>query len=389
MLLGCYLVWIIGLLAEDAACLRLVETKVPSAVIQGEGMWLNCSYDLESDELYSVKWYKNDTEFYRYIPRDRPPAQNYDLPGVVVDMQRSFEGNVYVASVNLSTEGSYRCEASAEAPSFQTDVQEKEIKVFVVPKEQPVIYGTRHRYKEGDLVNVTCKAPFSLPGAKLTWLINDDEVPLNYVKDHDPEIDFQTLQSSSSSLTFVVQSKHLAGVMLKLKCVSVISEVLPISSDELIVGDTVPPVPYPETSRDSPTIEGGRPKYRIGDLVDLTCKSAKYDFAQELMWFINDKEVKQEYLVRKPRIPGQRAELGLRFRARHEDFEDERMHLRCTTTLSNVISVKNVETAIANDHHSSGLRATAGANTSGSMNLNSRRLLTEYIVLLVLLIIAL
>lgn len=60
--------------------------KVPSAVIQGRSMWLNCSYDLESDELYSVKWYKNDTEFYRYIPRDRPPAQNYDLPGVVVDV---------------------------------------------------------------------------------------------------------------------------------------------------------------------------------------------------------------------------------------------------------------------------------------------------------------
>ncbi|EEC19447.1 beat protein, putative [Ixodes scapularis] len=105
--------------------------KVPSAVIQGRSMWLNCTYDLESDELYSVKWYKNDTEFYRYIPRDRPPAQNYDLPGVVVDMVKSREGNVFVAAVNLSTEGNYRCEASAEAPSFQTVVGEREVKVFV------------------------------------------------------------------------------------------------------------------------------------------------------------------------------------------------------------------------------------------------------------------
>ncbi|KAG0410212.1 hypothetical protein HPB47_012654 [Ixodes persulcatus] len=116
--------------ASETSCLRLLEMKVPSAVIQGRSMWLNCTYDLESDELYSVKWYKNDTEFYRYIPRDRPPAQNYDLPGVVVDMVKSREGNVFVAAVNLSTEGNYRCEASAEAPSFQTVVGEREVKVF-------------------------------------------------------------------------------------------------------------------------------------------------------------------------------------------------------------------------------------------------------------------
>ena len=30
---------------------------------------LECDYKLEGDTLYSLKWYRDDKEFYRYIPR--------------------------------------------------------------------------------------------------------------------------------------------------------------------------------------------------------------------------------------------------------------------------------------------------------------------------------
>ncbi|GFU00433.1 uncharacterized protein NPIL_266891 [Nephila pilipes] len=66
--------------------LRLAKLDVSSAVIRGEPAWLNCSYTLEGDELYSVKWYKNNVEFYRFLPTDRPPGQKYDLQGVYVDV---------------------------------------------------------------------------------------------------------------------------------------------------------------------------------------------------------------------------------------------------------------------------------------------------------------
>lgn len=58
--------------------------------------------------------------------RKRNEEAHFSLP----QMSRSREGHVFISSVNLSTEGNYRCEASAEAPSFQTVVQEKEVKVF-------------------------------------------------------------------------------------------------------------------------------------------------------------------------------------------------------------------------------------------------------------------
>lgn len=41
---------------------------------------------MNGEALYSVKWYKDGYEFYRYVPRDHPPAQVFDQNGVNVDV---------------------------------------------------------------------------------------------------------------------------------------------------------------------------------------------------------------------------------------------------------------------------------------------------------------
>lgn len=51
---------------------------------------LECHYDLDGEALYSVKWYKDGNEFYRYVPRDMPPAQVFPLPGVSVDVSTFY-----------------------------------------------------------------------------------------------------------------------------------------------------------------------------------------------------------------------------------------------------------------------------------------------------------
>lgn len=66
--------------------LRLVEVRIPNYVIKGATAQLECLYDLDGEALYSVKWYKDGNEFYRYVPRDNPPAQTFRLPGVAVDV---------------------------------------------------------------------------------------------------------------------------------------------------------------------------------------------------------------------------------------------------------------------------------------------------------------
>lgn len=63
---------------------------VPTAANHGESVELSCIYELENDVLYSIKWYKNDVEFYRYVPNDWPPGQFLPLPGVRVEVSLSI-----------------------------------------------------------------------------------------------------------------------------------------------------------------------------------------------------------------------------------------------------------------------------------------------------------
>ncbi|KAH9400698.1 hypothetical protein TYRP_002269 [Tyrophagus putrescentiae] len=117
-------------------CLKLTSVEVPTMVPMGEPFWLNCSYELGNQGLYSIKWYhwnpesSVNGEFYRWVPNDNPPGQMFQLKGIHIDLQRSHYGNVRLISSDLYTDGSFRCEVSAEAPSFQTVRKEKELHVY-------------------------------------------------------------------------------------------------------------------------------------------------------------------------------------------------------------------------------------------------------------------
>lgn len=38
------------------------------------------------EALYSVKWYKDNEEFYRYLPKSNPPQHSYRVEGIRVDV---------------------------------------------------------------------------------------------------------------------------------------------------------------------------------------------------------------------------------------------------------------------------------------------------------------
>ncbi|KAJ8982375.1 hypothetical protein NQ317_006962 [Molorchus minor] len=73
--------------------LHLVELRIPSHVIRNQSARLECHFDLDDETLYSVKWYKDGNEFYRYVPRDMPPTQTFPLPGVTVDVPIAIDSN--------------------------------------------------------------------------------------------------------------------------------------------------------------------------------------------------------------------------------------------------------------------------------------------------------
>lgn len=64
-----------------------VEVKIPHAVSVGDTVFLQCRFNLEGEPLYTVKWYKGQKEFYRFIPKELPNTQVFPLPGVKVDVR--------------------------------------------------------------------------------------------------------------------------------------------------------------------------------------------------------------------------------------------------------------------------------------------------------------
>jgi hypothetical protein len=127
---------------------------IPSYKFRGDEATLSCYFDLEREELYSVKWYKDGHEFFRYIPGDRDQKVTvFSLPGVRVDVSRgcvispknvprainqnnflqenrSDKNRVTLLSLNLNSAGTYRCEVSAEAPLFNTVSQRNRLSVI-------------------------------------------------------------------------------------------------------------------------------------------------------------------------------------------------------------------------------------------------------------------
>uniref|UniRef100_T1KR91 Ig-like domain-containing protein n=1 Tax=Tetranychus urticae TaxID=32264 RepID=T1KR91_TETUR len=73
--------------ANLCSSIRISMLDVPSPTILGEAVELTCSYELEPDlKLYSVKWYKDGVEFYRYVPNDYPAAQTLPIEGIKVEV---------------------------------------------------------------------------------------------------------------------------------------------------------------------------------------------------------------------------------------------------------------------------------------------------------------
>jgi hypothetical protein len=105
---------------ETTNSLRLSKLVVPSIKFRGENALLECQYELNNrsinnkyrsdydgtntrhyrrnnylyygndedteETLYSVKWYKDEGEFYRYVPRANPPQNSYSFDGIKVDV---------------------------------------------------------------------------------------------------------------------------------------------------------------------------------------------------------------------------------------------------------------------------------------------------------------
>ncbi|CAL4077388.1 unnamed protein product, partial [Meganyctiphanes norvegica] len=107
----------------DGSLVSAVE--VPQFAFKGGEAKISCRFNLHASTLYSLKWYHNNTEFYRYVPTERHQPINIkpqDHNFYVLEANRSSqEVRLVLRDLKEAASGEYRCEVIAEHPSFTTD----------------------------------------------------------------------------------------------------------------------------------------------------------------------------------------------------------------------------------------------------------------------------
>lgn len=65
---------------------KVRKVTVPKFVDIGDDVRLDCNYNTSVFKLYSLKWYLNEVEIFRYIPGDIPPMTSFPRPGINIDV---------------------------------------------------------------------------------------------------------------------------------------------------------------------------------------------------------------------------------------------------------------------------------------------------------------
>lgn len=156
-----------------ATCLKDVFIEVPIAIREGNTAILRCDYDLEQEALYTVKWYKGRREFFRYVPKELPHTRVFPLPSINVDVSESGPNQVVLRQVTPELDGKYRCEVSADAPTFHTQIVAAWMHVVRTMDGKPELHLEKPQYSLGEKLRANCSSPPSNPPANITWFIND------------------------------------------------------------------------------------------------------------------------------------------------------------------------------------------------------------------------
>ncbi|KAL7640789.1 UNVERIFIED_CONTAM: hypothetical protein RMT77_009064 [Armadillidium vulgare] len=162
----------------DASTDLLRGIIVPQYAFVDGSATLSCEYDLRQTQLYSLKWYHNKTEFYRYVPTERTGPINIRPTHKFVLHEVSRSERRVVLNLSRLTpfaSGEYRCELIAEHPSFRTETLSSVMTVLRDHLTPPVIVGVKEIYEPDDVIEIMCQPympPEESPVPSIKWYLN-------------------------------------------------------------------------------------------------------------------------------------------------------------------------------------------------------------------------
>ncbi|KAK8398224.1 hypothetical protein O3P69_003856 [Scylla paramamosain] len=218
---GCLLVLSIKEERGDSGDL-LRGVTVPQYAFAGGQATLSCSYDLHNRRLYSLKWYHNGTEFYRYVPTERQGPTTTKTPHkfTVSELFRDDQRvTLSLTRLAVAASGQYRCEVIAEHPSFRTEWSGANMTVLREPLSNPVLVGAREVYEPSEIIKIGCQPsdrhPLDHTQPTLQWFLQGNQVGSELVTPYG-----SALQRGVSGLSLRVPGEQVvsAGGQMVAEC---------------------------------------------------------------------------------------------------------------------------------------------------------------------------
>ncbi|CAH1118820.1 unnamed protein product [Phaedon cochleariae] len=204
----------------DALSLKNVLLTIEPKVVQRfNHSVLRCSYDLEGDALYSVKWYRGRYEFYRYTPSEYPSIKTFPFRGINIDGYNSNSTQVALRDIDFSISGNFSCEVTTDAP-FSTGSDTKTMVVVQLPEHPPTISVEGEPLDYGDTLRANCSSSPSKPKATLTLTLNNLTVARSSASPSQKHPTWSDLP-----LLMVLSEAHFSDGRLVLQCVSEIGAI--------------------------------------------------------------------------------------------------------------------------------------------------------------------
>lgn len=108
--------WLLASCASLASCSSQLRISiwVPELAKVNDAIWLNCSYHMTtttsanssdqqaepSEQIYAIKWFKNEDEFYRFAPNEVDARESsYETSGIQLDV--STYGTIIVVATSV------------------------------------------------------------------------------------------------------------------------------------------------------------------------------------------------------------------------------------------------------------------------------------------------
>ncbi|KAG5864656.1 hypothetical protein JTB14_005808 [Gonioctena quinquepunctata] len=88
------------------------------------------------------------------------------------ELAKSNSKEVTLVNVERGSSGKFKCEVTADAPLFHTDMQIASVIVADVPGDVPVLKTETQKVAPGGQIRANCTTPGSYPPVNITWSLN-------------------------------------------------------------------------------------------------------------------------------------------------------------------------------------------------------------------------